>query len=288
MVKKVVITAAGLGTRLLPTTKEMPKEMLPIYVEGYNKSIVLKPLLQALYEQLYDYGFREFCMVVGRGKRAIEDHFTPDWDFVEKMEKVGKASMASELTSFYKMLENSVILWASQPQPRGFGDAVKMARHFVGGDNFLLCAGDTYIISRNNSVLERLVSVGPSDPLGASLLIQQVANPRQYGVVVGERLPDGLIRVSRVVEKPMHPPSDLAIMPFYIFTPNIMGVLDRTPPGVGDELQLTDAIEKLIEEGGEVKAVILRDDEIRLDIGTPETYLHALKTSYSYFAGVRS
>ncbi|MEM4335043.1 MAG: sugar phosphate nucleotidyltransferase, partial [Candidatus Caldarchaeum sp.] len=90
MLRKVVITAAGLGTRLLPTTKELPKEMLPIYIEGSNGQPVLKPLLQALYEQLYLYGFREFCFVVGRGKRAIEDHFTPDWDFVEKLERKGK------------------------------------------------------------------------------------------------------------------------------------------------------------------------------------------------------
>ncbi len=288
MIRKVVITAAGLGTRLLPTTKELPKEMLPIYVRGGNGQPVLKPLLQALYEQLYVFGFREFCFVVGRGKRAIEDHFTPDWDFVEKLEKRGKSSTVSDLVSFYRMLEDSVIVWVSQPSPKGFGDAVGTARHFVGDDNFLLCAGDTYIVSENSAYLQRLLSAEPSNTVGASLLVQNVEDPRQYGVVVADRLTDVLLRVLKVVEKPKHPPSNLAIMPFYIFTPYIMKALDATPVGVGGELQLTDAIQKIIDDGGEVVAVRLEDNELRLDIGTPETYLQALKTSYSYFAGVRS
>jgi len=105
MSRKVVITAAGLGTRLLPTTKELPKEMLPIHVRGSKGQPVLKPLLQALFEQLHSYGFREFCFVVGRGKRAIEDHFTPHWDFVEKLEKTSETSQVTDLVNFYKMLE---------------------------------------------------------------------------------------------------------------------------------------------------------------------------------------
>ncbi|MCS7110531.1 MAG: sugar phosphate nucleotidyltransferase [Candidatus Caldarchaeum sp.] len=286
MVEKVVITAAGLGTRLLPTTKELPKEMLPIYVRGINGMPVLKPLLQALYEQLYEYGFREFCFVVGRGKRAIEDHFTPDWDFVEKLQKKGKSSTVSDLEKFYEMLENSVIVWVSQPSPKGFGDAVRAARHFVGEDNFLLCAGDTYIISEDNGFLRRLLSAGPADGLGAALLVQQVEDPRQYGVVVAEPINQNLLTVSKVVEKPKQPPSSLAIMPFYVFTSGIMGMLDDVTIGVGGELQLTDGIQKLLDAGGAVTAVKLLDRELRLDIGTPETYLHALTASYRYAAGV--
>ncbi|MDW8063403.1 MAG: sugar phosphate nucleotidyltransferase [Candidatus Caldarchaeum sp.] len=288
MVEKVVITAAGLGTRLLPTTKELPKEMLPIYVRGINGMPVLKPLLQALYEQLYEYGFREFCFVVGRGKRAIEDHFTPDWDFVEKLQKKGKSSTVSDLEKFYDMLENSVIVWVSQPSPKGFGDAVRTARHFIGEDNFLLCAGDTYIISENSDFLRRLLSAEPRDSLGAALLVQHVKDPRQYGVVVAERKNDGTLIVSSVVEKPEKPPSTLAIMPFYVFTPYIIRELELIGPGVGGELQLTDGIQRLIDEGGSVKAVMLRQNEIRLDIGTPETYMHAFVTSYRYLMGVET
>ncbi len=277
-----MITAAGLGTRLLPATKEMPKEMLPIYVKGRNGMPVLKPLLQALYEQLYRFGFREFCFVVGRGKRAIEDHFTPDWDFIEKLDKMGKSSQIADLIDFYKMLDASVIVWVSQSSPRGFGDAVLMARNFVGGDDFLLAAGDTYIISENGFFLSRLSSISPSDRLGAALLAQHVEDPRQYGVMVVEPVSDGVYRVLRVVEKPASPPSNLAIMPYYIFTPEIMRALSRVSPGVGNELQLTDAIQRLIDEHADVRAILLGDEELRLDIGTYETYFHAFSTSYRY------
>lgn len=285
MVRKVVITAAGLGTRLLPTTKEMPKEMLPIYVRAGNGAVTLKPLLQALFEQLYTFGFRRFCFVVGRGKRAIEDHFTPDWDFVEKMEKIGKYSTVSELVNFYKMLEESVIVWVSQPAPRGFGDAVKTARHFVEDDNFLLCAGDTYIYSKDGKFLKNLITAGPKNECDATLLVQKVENPQQYGVVVSQPLGGGLHRVSKVFEKPKTPPSNLAIMPFYIFTPYIMKALDTTSEDAGGELQLTDAIQKLIDTGGNILAVELDEKELRLDIGTPETYMEALSLSYRYTRG---
>lgn len=277
-----MITAAGLGTRLLPTTKEMPKEMLPIYVRAGNGQVTLKPLLQALFEQLYNFGFRQFCFVVGRGKRAIEDHFTPDWDFVEKMDKMGKYSTVSELVAFYKMLEESVIVWVSQHVPRGFGDAVRTARHFVGDDDFLLCAGDTIILGSNTNFLQRLLDAGPRNELDASLLVQKVENPQQYGVVVSKPLSHNLHQVSKVVEKPKTPPSNLAIMPFYVFTPHIMKMLDMISEGVGGEIQLTDAIQKLIDMGGKVLAVELLDNELRLDIGTPETYMEALSLSYKY------
>jgi UTP--glucose-1-phosphate uridylyltransferase len=284
MVRKVVITAAGLGTRLLPATKEMPKEMLPIYVLGCNGVPVLKPLLQALFEQLYRFGLREYCLVVGRGKRAIEDHFTPDWDFVEKLDRMGKASIVAELTGFYRMLEDSLLVWVSQPTPRGFGDAVLTARSFVGDEDFLLAAGDTYIISEKDSFLARLLSIRPGDRPGASLLAKHVEDPRQYGVVLGEPISNEVIRVSRVVEKPTVPLSNLAIMPFYVFTPEIMKALNTITPGVGGELQLTDAIQRLIEEKADVKAAILGDKELWLDMGTHETYFNAFSISYHHFS----
>ena len=99
MIRKVVIPAAGLGTRLLPITKELPKEMLPVFFKEKSGRVCLKPMSQAVFEQLYDVGFREFCFIVGRGKRAIEDHFTPDWDFVEYLRN--KAELVDELQRFY-------------------------------------------------------------------------------------------------------------------------------------------------------------------------------------------
>jgi len=267
-IRKAVITAAGLGTRLLPMSKELPKEMLPIYTKGPN-GILLKPLLQAVFEQLYDFGIREFCFVVGRGKRAIEDHFTPDWNYIRMMNDKGKKRIASEMSNFYRMIEDSTIIWVNQPEPRGFGHAVLMARPFVRDEPFLVCAGDTYIISED--FLRRMAD---SDA-DATVLLQRVEDPRQYGVA----LVDGN-RVLKVVEKPEKLISNLAIMPFYIFNPEIMEILRGLKPGVGGEIQLTDAIQELINRGRRVNAVFLRDDELRLDIGTPESYWEALKLSY--------
>ena len=281
---KVIFTAAGLGTRLLPMSKELPKEMLPIFVRGVG-GVVLKPLLQALFEQLYCFGFRDFCFVVGRGKRSIEDHFTPDWDFVKRLSDKGKSNIASELERFYRMVEGSRIAFINQPEPKGFGHAVLVARFFVGSEPFMVCAGDTYIVSEGNSFIKRMVDAFSGD-VSAVLLLQEVPNPRGYGVAVVEGS-DGIFNVLRVVEKPEKPPSNLVIMPFYIFRPEIFDVLEELGPGVGGEIQLTDAIQGLIDRGRKVVAVTLNPNELRLDIGTPETYWEAIKISHEYSIGER-
>jgi UTP--glucose-1-phosphate uridylyltransferase len=262
-------------------SKELPKEMLPIFVKG-EKGVILKPLLQALFEQLYIFGFRDFCFVVGRGKRSIEDHFTPDWDFVRRLNDKGKHNLTGELQKFYNMIESSKIAFINQPEPRGFGHAVLTAKLFVEGEPFMVCAGDTYIVSKDNVFLKRMVEAFSED-VSAVLLLQKVSNPRRYGIAVVEPTESisGAYKVLKVVEKPELPPSDLAIMPFYIFKPEVFEVLEGLKPGVGGEIQLTDAIQGLIDRGRRVLAVTLEDDEVRLDIGTPETYREALQLSYS-------
>jgi UTP--glucose-1-phosphate uridylyltransferase len=276
-VRKVVITAGGLGTRLLPMSKELPKEMMPIFLKGINDDIILKPLLQALFEQFYSVGFREFCFVVGRGKRAIEDHFTPDWKYVELLEENGKIAFANELKSFYGMIEKSRIMWVNQPEPRGFGHAVLMAESFVGNNPFFVAAGDTYIAS--NDFIVNMIDLFSNKHLSAVLLLQRVLDPSQYGVAVV----DGG-RVLKVVEKPKEFVSDLAIMPFYIFDPVVMKIIPQLKPGVSNEIQLTDAIQRLIEIG-RVEAVFLSDNILRFDIGTPRTYWEAIKGSYKLAGG---
>jgi len=273
-VRKAVIPVAGLGTRLLSVTKEQPKEMLPVFTKDSNRALCLKPLVQLIFEQLYSFGLRNFCFIVGRAKRAIEDHFTPDYQFIKSLNDMGKSGQAVKLESFYRMVETSTIVWVNQPEPKGFGDAVLQARTFIGDEPFLVAAGDTYIISKD--FIERMINVFSNRNPLAVLLLQKVSNPRDYGVAVT----DGR-RVTHVIEKPDKPPSDLAIMPFYIFKPIIFQKLSEVKPGVGGEIQLTDAIERLIEVG-EVEAVKLRAGELRLDIGAPETYWMALKKSYEY------
>ncbi len=277
--RKAVLTAAGLGTRLLPATKELPKEMLPIFVPGRNGP-VLKPLLQALFEQLYNLGVREFCVVVGRGKRAIEDHFTPNWDFVERLRSSGKDPLAEEMESFYEMLERSEVVWVNQPSPLGFGDAVRRAKAFVDED-FMVCAGDTYIASRNGRYLMRLAEVHRRTGSDATLLLREVEDPRRFGVAVLDRSEaDEALRVRSVVEKPKVPPSRMAILPFYVFTVEVFGALERIGPGHGGEVQLTDAIQLMVSDGRNVNAAVLDEGEVWLDIGTPEGYRDAVLISY--------
>lgn len=285
MIKKVVVPAAGLGTRLFPATKEQPKEMLPIFSRPANEesSTSVKPLLQLVFEQLYDGGFREFCFVVGKGKRAIEDHFTPDGSCIVDLKNKGKNSQASDLENFYCKLKTSTLIWMNQPEPKGFGDAVLTAQPFVQDEPFLVHAGDTYIISKNASHVKTLIKVQEQLNADAVFIIQEVENPRQYGVIEAEKLEKRIYKVKTAVEKPEKPPTNLAIMPIYLFNPVIFKALKKTLPGKGGEIQLTDAIQKLIKWNLTVCAVKLDPSALRLDIGSPETYWEALSASYHHF-----
>jgi UTP--glucose-1-phosphate uridylyltransferase len=283
MIRKVVVPAAGLGTRLFPATKEQPKEMLPIFSRLVNGDVEVKPLLQMVFEQLYDAGFREFCFVVGRGKRSIEDHFTPDHNSVVMLKNRGKGDQASDLDGFYTKLKTSTIIWVNQPEPKGFGHAVLMAQPFVQNERCLVHAGDTYIISENAAHLKLLIEIYNRLKADAAFLVQEMKDPRQYGVVEVKEMEKGVYKVLAAVEKPEKPPSNLAIMPIYVFRPVIFEELKKTVPGKGGEVQLTDAIQRLVDRGLNVYAILLNPKEARLDIGSPETYWDALSLSYQHF-----
>jgi len=282
MIRKVVVPAAGLGTRLLPATKEMPKEMLPIFSAGSSGKICLKPTLQAVFEQLFEAGFREFCFIVGRGKRAIADHFASDNGFVKALRKDNKDELAEELEEFYGKVGASSIVFVNQPEPKGFGDAVLRAEPFIRED-FLVHAGDTFIISSDHRYLTNLIKVHENFGADASFIVRKVENPRQYGVMEGNLGKDNVYTVRRVTEKPDKPLTNLAIMPIYIFNPVIFKALEVIQPGKGGEVQLTDGIQKLIDWGLKVVAIELEPDEISLDIGNPESCWEAMSLSYKYF-----
>lgn len=281
---KVIIPAAGRGTRLLPATKEQPKEMLSLFARASNGQICLKPALQLVFEQLYDVGFREFYFIIGREKRAIEDHFTPEPGYVAMLEEKGKSGPAGELKKFYRKLEDSTIVWVNQPEPRGFGDAVLKAAAFADEESVLVHAGDTYIISDDARHLRTLMQTHDKLEADTTCMLQEVKNPRQYGVAEVEEL-GGAYRVKKVIEKPEKPTTNLAIMPVYVFDPVIFKALKETAPGVGNEIQLTDGIQRLIDWGLKVYAIKLGPDDIRLDIGTIETYWDALQLSYQHARG---
>lgn len=289
MLSKAVIPAAGLGTRLLSATKEQPKEMLPVFSRTRTGELCLKPIVQLVFEQLHEAGFREFCFIVGKEKRAIEDHFTPDHPYVDKLQKMGKTGASEDLNAFYEMIEKSTLVWINQPEPRGFGDAVLKAKSFVSGDSFLVHAGDSYIHSPDSRHLERLRRTSDTPKSDAAFLAMRVPDPRRYGVVEGTEERAGIVRVSKLVEKPPKPASDLAIMPVYAFHSVILKALEVTPNGVAGEIQLTDGIQKLVDWGLPVRAVELEKTDVRLDIGSPELYWEAQNLSYGYsVAGKRS
>ena len=276
---KAVVPAAGLGTRLLSATKVQPKEMLPLFASERH-ALCVKPTVQQIYEQLFDFGVREFCFIVGKGKRAIEDHFTPDRDYVNELNSHGKSIQATQLERFYDRIENSTIVWINQAEPRGFGDAVLQAEPFVRDETFLVHAGDTYISSKSKPIHARLFEAHFGNRADATLTVQEVADPRQYGVTELRMSSIGHFQVTSVEEKPRKPRSKFAIMPLYVFGGSIFESLKKTKKDRMGEIQLTDAIQGLIDSGREVQAISLRPDDIRLDIGTPETYWEALELSY--------
>ncbi len=240
-----IITAAGYGTRLLPATKEIPKEMLPVPFDGS-----FKPIIQIVFEQLYSKGIRDFVMVVGRGKRVIEDHFTPDYEFTKKLDGK-KRRQAEELERFYSLIEKSDITWVNQLAKRGFGDAVMRGEHFVG-DDFLVVGAD--------HIPGRL----PDMPMH-SILVTKVSDPENYGVVVT----DSSGNIMAIEEKPRNPKGTTVAMPYYRFDRRIFEELHNTRPDAFGEIQLTPAIEALIQKGIRFKAVLVKE---AYDLGTIDKY----------------
>ena len=283
MIRKVIIPAAGLGTRLFPATKEQPKEMLPIFSMNTHGDMLVKPVVQMVFEQVYDAGLREFCYVVGRGKRSIEDHFTPDPNCIRTLEVMGKNGQATDLEDFYEKLETSTIIWVNQPEPKGFGNAVLMAKPFVQNEHCLVHAGDSFIVSKNMDYIKKLLAAYERFKADAAFIVLEIENPRQYGIIEGDEVYTGIFKVNTAVEKPEKPPTNLAIMAMYVFQPVIFKALEATPPGRSGEIQLTDAIQKLIDWGLNVYAVKLDDNYAHLDIGSPERYWDALSLSYQNF-----
>jgi len=284
---KVVILAAGVGTRLLPLTKGTPKEMLPVFAVGKGGKPCLKPVLQVVFEQLYDVGFREFCFVVGRGKRAIEDYFTPDRDFTKYLVKRKKREQAEELKEFYKKIEISTIIFVNQPEVGGTGDAVLRVRAFTGTEPFLLHMGDDIILSKKNSHLKRLIKVFEERNADAAFLVTRVKDPTLYGVIVSKLVAEGLHEVKTIVYQPKVPPSNLSDVAAYVLKPSIYPEIERVKPDKeSGEVSLIPAIQSIIDRGGKVYAVELQEEERRIDIGNAELYRQALDTTYELYGRI--
>jgi UTP--glucose-1-phosphate uridylyltransferase len=271
-VTKIVITAAGKGTRLLPFTKEIPKEMMPIFSNIFTNKKVVSPLLQYVYEQLYSMNFRNYCFIVGREKRSIEDHFTPDEMYLRDLSGDNKKI----IKKFYEKLEKSHLVWINQNRPLGFGDAVKRAEKYVGNEDFILHAGDVTILSKSNHPVLRLIEIAKKNPdVKAILLCKKVKDSKRYGVPTVEKISNKLFNVIGVEEKPNRPKSEFGILPIYYFKSDIFLSLKKIKPGKGKEYQLTDAIQKLIQEKQKVLAITLEKNEEEVDVGTVSSYREA-------------
>ena len=276
-VVKTVITAAGKGTRLLPYTKEMPKEMMPIFSKIHGNQRVVIPLLQYIFEQFHSAKIRDYCFVVGRDKRAIKDHFTPHQSYLNELSGNNKKMMSD----FYKKLENCHLMWVNQNKPLGFGDAVKRAEKFVGDENFILHAGDISILSRFKHPILRLIDTAKKNPdVSAILVCKKIKDAKKYGVPQIKKKSSSVYLVEGVEEKPIRPKSNLGILALYYFKPEIFDSLKKIKRGKNNEFQLTDGIQQLINDRKKVLAIPLTKDDIELDVGMVESFRDAQMSSY--------
>lgn len=277
-IKKIVITAAGKGTRLFPLTKETPKEMMPIYIKSSKKAKpILKPILHVIFDSAYYMGIRDFCFVVGRGKRSIEDHFLISENGEQEMKK------NPEIKDYFTKLQNCNLTYVQQSSPKGFGDAVLKAKSFVNNDSFLLHAGDDAILSHKNDHLQRLEKAFLKYDTEAAILVKRIPDPRAYGVIEGIELSKKIFKVTNFKEKPRNPKSNLASIGIYLFKPWIFDILKKTKPDKKGEVQLADALKKMIKTDMTIIAVELNDHEKRVDVGTPESYVDCIRESYEFF-----
>ena len=237
-ITKAVFPAAGLGTRFLPATKASPKEMLPL---------VDKPLIQYVVEEAVASGIEEVVVITGRGKRAIEDHFDVAFELEEDLKAKGKHKLLSEVQRIADMV---TFCYIRQKKALGLGHAVLTAKRVIGEEPFAVLLGDD-IIDSAVPALKQMMAVYKRYP-ATILAIQKVpkAQTRNYGIIDGKKIEDGVYLVKDLVEKPLpdEAPSNLAIIGRYILTPEIFTALEQTKPGKGGEIQLTDGLRLLMEK----------------------------------------
>ncbi|MBI3430246.1 MAG: UTP--glucose-1-phosphate uridylyltransferase GalU [Actinobacteria bacterium] len=270
-IRKAVIPAAGMGTRFLPATKAMPKEMLPV---------VDKPAIQYVVEEATAAGLNEIVMITGRNKRALEDHFDRAGELENLLEEKGNFAL---LESVRESTELAHMHYVRQAHPRGLGDAVLTAETFVGDEPFVVLLGDD-LVDERDQILPTMIKVHEQFG-GCVLALIEVAHEdiSHYGAAAIAPLDPsldlgGVVRITGLVEKPAleDAPSDYAVLGRYLLTPEIFQVLRETKPGRGNEVQLTDAIQELTErtdKGGPVHGVIFKGR--RYDTGDKLGYLQA-------------
>jgi len=253
-IRKAIIPAAGLGTRFLPATKAMPKEMLPI---------VDKPTIQYIVEEAIESGIEDIIIVTGKGKRAIEDHFDHSFELEQTLYEKGKFDLLEEVQKSSKLVD---IHYIRQKEPKGLGHAIWCARKFIGNEPFAVLLGDD-IVQAEKPCLKQLIE--QYERCNASVLGVQTVKDEdvsRYGILDAKQIGHRFYNVNSLIEKPKQSeaPSNLAILGRYILNPRIFDILEFQHPGAGGEIQLTDALAKL----NECEAIYAYEFEgTRYDVG---------------------
>lgn len=264
-IRKAVIPAAGFGTRFLPATKAMPKEMLPI---------VDKPAIQYIVEEILASGIQEILIISGHAKRAIEDHFDSSPELEQHLMESGKLKELEEI----RKISDIKVHYVRQPYMRGLGDAILCAREFVDGEPFGVILGDDIVYTGNGEpalkqLMDRYYETG-STVVGCQVVPEEKVSA--YGIIQGERTenPD-LVKVVDMIEKPSikEAPSRFAALGRYVITPEVFDILEQTKPGKGGEIQLTDAL-RVMAQCGNVYAYNFTGK--RYDTGNKLGYLKAV------------
>lgn len=262
-ITKAVIPAAGLGTRFLPATKACPKEMLPI---------VDKPTIQYIIEEALASGIKDILIISGHNKRAIEDHFDRNPELELNLEEHGKADLLEQV----KAIADINIHYIRQKEPKGLGHAILCAKSFVGDEPFAVLLGDDVVYNDETPCLKQLIDV--YNTTGGSVLGCQTVPQEKvssYGIVASKATAaERIFKVTDMVEKPAveEAPSRLAVLGRYVITPEIFSILERTEPGRGGEIQLTDALKVLAKQQNMYAYDFIGR---RYDVGDKQGYLEA-------------
>ncbi len=268
-VKLAVIPVAGKGTRLIPLTKSLPKEMLPVG---------RKPVVQYVVEELNRCGLQKLLFITGPTKTAIENHFDSDMELINHLRQTGKEKLLMELAYEKADLQ---YFYTRQRRQLGLGHAILYAESFVEKEPFVVALGDTILgVNAKARIVERMIQVFEEKEADAVIAFEEVPEDevRRYGIASPMDLTDPTVfQLANIVEKPSpaEAPSRLAVASRYVFQPKIFEYLKMTKPGKNDEIQLTDAIQSMIADGKKVYGVRVTPEEHRFDIGNFESYFSA-------------
>lgn len=269
MIRKCLFPAAGYGTRFLPATKAVPKEMLPI---------LTKPLIEYAVSEAKEAGCDTMCMVTSKYKKALEDHFDTHTDISQSIAGSSKEELLSELN---QIIETTTFSYTRQLEMKGLGHAILTGETLIGNEPFSVILPDDLCDNDGDSVLTQMTKLHNENPNVCIVAIEEVpmSDTNKYGVIAGEKISESLYQVTDMVEKPepQDAPTNLAIIGRYILIPEIFDVIRNTPAGKGGEIQITDALLTLAKEG---KVLAYKFEGNRFDCGSVDGFVEATNHFY--------